>query len=96
MRFAASWVLVLMTVAGSSGGGGQGSIPVGSAQLRQHRKTEERQRQRDAVPLSRERAVVRHGVVAGTAAPIRPGGRFGGSRLYGETWRCRKACAHPS
>jgi hypothetical protein len=37
MRFAALWVLVLMTVIGSSGGGGQGGTQVGSVRLRRHR-----------------------------------------------------------
>jgi hypothetical protein len=39
---------------------------------------QERQRQRHAVPLSRERIVVRHGVVEGHAASNRPAGCFGG------------------
>jgi hypothetical protein len=96
MRFATPRAPVLMTVAGSSGGGGQGGVQVDSAQLRQHRETEERQRQRDAVPLSGDWAVVRHGVVVRSAAPHRPDGRFGDPRSYGETRRRRNACAHVS
>jgi hypothetical protein len=94
MRFAAPWVLVLMTVVGSPGVE-VGTVPrstlrsFGSAEL-----TEERQRQRDAAPLSRERAVVRHGLVARSAAPHRPYGRFGGPGSHGEKRRCRDACAH--
>jgi hypothetical protein len=37
MLFAAPRLLVLMTVAGSSEGGGQDGSQVGSGQLRQHR-----------------------------------------------------------